>query len=245
MKVKRWDTEKGLLYLYDEFLEGGLSVVTGDAATKYMDKHIGKFHIIEENKQRLVVFKYDLVWNRDAAVIEPYDHFGSYYNHEIVKVWKGKQYNEYDRLPVPETISIYESWHWAPLPVTPNLHSRILSFAGQTDDQGWHYQDGRPWFTSGHWTEMAKFVRHFTQLDADAFDRAWPSFRRDGPGGIADIAHFCHKEAVVQNDPNIGNVLIALDKGSRGEHMTQQEVEAAKHGLGDPLVKKGLLGYED
>jgi hypothetical protein len=245
MKVKQWDTENGILYLYPEFLEGGLSVVTGEKAEAYLKRNAGKWSYGSVGEGKLIAIKYDLRWYRDTATIEPYDSYGHFHNFKIVKVWKGKQYSEYDRLPVPETISIYESWHWAPLPVTPNLHSRILSAAGQTDDQGWHYQDGRPWFTSGHWTEMAKFVRHFTQLDADAFDRAWPSFRRDGPGGIADIAHFCHKEAVVRNDPNIGNVLVALGKGLGGERMTQQEVEAAKHGLGDPLVKKVFLGQKD
>lgn len=245
MKVKQWDTENGILYFYPEFLEGGLSVVTGERAEAYLKRNEGKWSYGSVGDGKLIAIKYDLRWNRDTAMIEPYDSYGHFWNHKIVKVWKGKQFNEYDRLPVPETISIYESWHWAPLPITPDLHSRILSAAGQTDDRGWHYQDGRPWFTSGHWTEMAKFVRHFTQLDADAFDRAWPSFRRDGPGGIADIAHFCHKGATVRNDPNIGNVLVALGKGLGGEHMTQQEVEAAKHGLGDPLVKKVFLGQKD
>lgn len=234
MKVHHWDIENGYLYLKYEFLEGGLSVVAGEKAVAYLSRNKGKWEMVPEGLK----IKYDLQWNRDTAIIEPYDSYGHFWNCKIVKVWKGKQYDEYVRLPVPETISIYESWHWAPLPVTPTLHSRILHAAHQGDDKGWHYQDGSPWFTPGHWTEMAKFVRHFTLLDADAFDQAWPRFRRDGPGGIDDIAHFCHKDAVVRNDPNIGNVLNAIGKGLSGKPLTKQEVEAAKEGLADPLVKK-------
>ncbi|QQG42118.1 MAG: hypothetical protein HYV90_02270 [Candidatus Woesebacteria bacterium] len=244
MKVKEWDTENGILYLYPEFLKGGLSVVTGEKAEAYLKRNEGKWSYGSVGQGKLIAIKYDLNWNRNTAVIEPYDHYGSYWNHKIVKVWKGKQYAEYDRLPIPETISIYESWHWAPLPVSTTLHRRILSAARQTDDKGWHYQDGRPWFTSGHWTEMAKFIRHFTKLDADAFDRAWPSFRRDGPGGIDDFAHFCHKEAVTRDEPNVGNVLVALGKQLDGEHVTKQESEAAIRGLDDPMTRNFLKGLQ-
>ena len=242
MKVKRWDTENGFLYLYYNFLDGGLSTVTGEKALSYLDRNKDKWGIVKEDGVDLLKIKYTLDWNRETAVIEPYDTWGSESNHNIVKVWKAKQYDEWDRLPVPETISIFESWHWAPLPVSPTLHSRILHAAHQTDDQGYFYQDGRSYFTSGHWTEMAKFVRHFTQLNADDFDKAWPSFRRDGPGGVADLARFCCANAKVRNDPNIGNVLVALGKGMGGHRLTDQEVEAAKHGLGDPATKEFLRG---
>lgn len=239
MKVRQWDTKNGILYLYPEFLEGGFSVVTGEKAQAYLDRNKGKWTFGLIGSEKMIVIPCSLEWDRNTAMIERYDSYDHFWNHKIVKVWKDKQYNELDRLPVPETISVYESWHWAPLPLTtPRLHSRILRAVGQTDDQGWHYQDGRPWFTPGHWTEMAKFVRHFTQLDADAFDRAWPSFRRDGPGGIADIAHFCHEGGTIRNDPNIGNVLNAFGKILEGNYVTEQEVEAAKRGLDDPLTKK-------
>ena len=217
--------------------------MTGHRALSYLDRNKDGWEIVEEDGQNLLKIKYGLEWNRGTAVIESYESWGHEFNHKIVKVWKGKRYSEWDRLPIPEMISIFESWHWAPLPVSPTLHSRILSATHQTDDKGWHYQDGRPWFSEGHWTEMAKFVRHFTLLDADAFDRAWPRFRSDGPGGITDLARFCHEKAEVRDEPNIGNVLVALGKGLNGQRLTKQEVDAAKHGLGDPATKDFVQGY--
>jgi len=245
MKVKMWDIENGNLCLYPEFLEGGLSVVTGKRAEDYLKRNKGKWSYGLIGGEKMIIIKYDFQWDRRTAMIEPYDSNGHVWNHKIVKVWDGKQYDDFDHLPVPESISIYESWHWTPLPVTSDLHTRILRAAGQTDDQGWHYQDGSPWFKPGHWKEMAKFVRHFTQLNADAFDLAWPTFRSDGPGGIADLAHFCHPGAVVRNDPNIGNVIFGLGKAFEGRRLTEQEIKAAKHGLEDPLVKRIFLSRKD
>lgn len=233
MKAKRWDTKEGYLYLYYEFLKGGLSTVDGKRAQDYLDENKGRWELVEEDGQTLLKIKYSLVWKRDDAVIESMETFGHQWNHKIVKLFGGKEYDEYGHLPVPENMSIYESWHWAPLPVTPTLHSRILSAAGQTDDQGWHYQDGRPWFTDGHWREMARFVRHFTQLDAGAFDRAWPRFRRDGPGGIMDIAHFCHEHPAIENRPNIGNALSMLGKAFSGQQLTQKEIDEGMRGAAD------------
>lgn len=239
MKVKRWDTEKGYLYLYPEFLDrGGLSVVSGANAQAYLDRNKDKWEYGSDGDERLIVIKYDLQWNSKTATINAHDHYGSQWNHKIVKIWKGKQYSEWDRLPVPEMINIYESWHWAPLPVTADLHSRVLHAARQVDDKGWHYQDGRAFYTDHVWQEMGKFIRHFTQLDADAFDRAWPRFRRDGPGGIDDLARFCHPAAKVRNEPNMGNVLIAVSKIAGGKSLTTDEVNTAKHGLSDPIFKK-------
>lgn len=242
MKVKRWDTESGYLYLYPDALDrGGLSVVSGDNAQAYLDRNKDKWKYGSDGDGKLIVIKYDIQWNSKTAVINPHDHYGSQSHHKIIKIWKGKQYSEWGRLPVPEMISIYESWHWAPLPVTAGLHSRILHAAGQVDDKGWHYQDGRAFYSDRVWQEMAKFIRHFTQLDADAFDLAWPRFRSDGPGGIDDLARFCHPSAIVRNEPNIGNVLIAVSKAAGGRSLTTGEVEAAKHGLADPLVKTVFL----
>lgn len=244
MKVHHWDTRENLLYLYPEALEGGLSCVSGDAAQAYMNRNITQWNAVNVDGVDLITVRYPVKWNRTEASIEPYDIYGHKWNHKIVKIWKGKRYSEWDRLPVPETISIYESWHWGRISASPNLHSRLLHAVHQVDDKGWHYQDGRPFYSNGTWQEMAKFVRHFTTLDADAFDRAWPRFRRDGPGGIDDLAKFCHPNAQVRDEPNIGNVLIGISKAANHQSMTKQEVEAANKGLRLPEARefvKGLL----
>jgi hypothetical protein len=239
MTAKRWDTEEGYLYLYYKFLEnGGLSVVHGKRAEEYLAENKGMWEIVEENGDKLLKVKYPLVWNAQECAINPHDTCNHYWNHEIIKVWDGQEYSEYARLPIPETISIYESWHWAPLKKSPTIHCRILSAAHQTDDKGWHYQDGRSWFRAGHWQEMSKFIHHFTTLDGSAFDQAWPKFRADGPGGIDDIANFCHKDATVTDRPNMMNTLNAMFEGLNGNNLSDREVEAAIRGLEDPMFKK-------
>ncbi len=236
MKVHHWDTREGLLYLYPEALEGGLSTVTGDTARQYLGNNHEKWNVVTIDGQKIIVIKYPKQWRRDTAVIEPYEIYGHQWNHKIVKIYKGKHYSDWDRLPVPETFSIYETWHWDKLVASPTLHRRVLQAVHNTDDKGWHYQDGRPWFREGSWKGMAKFIRHFTALDADAFDRAWPRFRNDGPGGIDDLAHFCHPKAITRDEPNIGNVLVAMGKRMENKSLTRDEIEAAKRGLSDPLT---------
>lgn len=232
MKVKLWDVANSVLYLYPEFLEGGLSVVTGQRAETYLKQNSQLWRYASIGEEKLIAIYYPLEWKSDSAVIEPYDISGHHWNHKIVKVWDGKEYGEFDRLPVPESMSIYESWHWSPLPATPRLHERILSAAGQVSDKGYYYQDGRAAFSSRHWQEMAKFVRHFTVLDGDRFDAAWPRFRNSGPGGIDDLAHFCHGNPIVTNEPNIANTLIALSKASGGQSLTEDETREGLRGLG-------------
>lgn len=242
MEVHHWDTREGYLYLCPEPLAGGLSNVTGELAQEYLNRNSTEWTNVEVDGLTLMKVKYPLKWDRNVAAIEPYDIYGHKWNHKIVKVWKGKRYSEYDRLPVPETISIYESWHWHKHSSSPKLHSLLLHAVHQVDDKGYYYQDGRQAFWDGTWTEMAKFVRHFTTLDADAFDRAWPRFRKSGPGGIDDLARFCHTEPDVRDEPNIGNVLIGISKSANGQSMTRDEINAAKKGLNLPEAKEFLAG---
>jgi len=245
MKVRFWDVESGILYLYPEFLEGGLSVVTGERAEAYLKRNSNSWRYGSVGDGKVIAIDYSFQWNRATAKIEPYDSYGHYWNCSIVKVWEGKEYSEFDRLPIPESMSIFEAWHWSPLPATPHLHERILSAAGQVSDKGYYYQDGRQAFYPGQWQEMAKFVRHFTVLDGDRFDAAWPRFRNSGPGGIDDLAHFCHSNPVVENRPNIGNALVAAGKLIEGQPLTEDEkreaVRGAKTDEGIDFIR-GLLG---
>ena len=245
MRVKRWDVEQEDIYFYYEFLEGGLSVVTGNQATAYLNENKRLWQVIEEDGQKLLKVRYSLYWDRDTAAIEAYDSYGHYWNHSIVKIWDGKEYGELDHLPIPESMNIFETWHWSPLQATPYLHERILSAAGQVSDKGYYYQDGRSFFMASEWKEMAKFVRHFTVLNGDRFDDAWPKFRSSGPGGIDDLAHFCHGNPVVENRPNIGNILVVASKLIEGKPLTESEITEAVRGVeseeGVDLIR-GFLG---
>jgi hypothetical protein len=229
-KVHKWDTEEGYLYIYLDTLEPSGLLTSNEIKQAYLAAHANQYELVNDTSYKSMKVRYPHPWNRDVAAIEPTDSYGHVQYCSIVKVWNGKEYSEWEQLPIPESMSIYEAWHWAPLPVSPTLHKKLLSAVGQTDDKGWHYQDGSPWFKSGTWKEMAKFVRHFTQLDADAFDRAWPRFRADGPGGIDDVARFCHHNAEVRDEPNIGNTLVAYGKLMSGQSLTREEIEAAKRG---------------
>lgn len=233
-----WDAEEGYLYLYPGTLLGGFNL-TGHDAAAYMDAHKELWENVTVDGLELIKVRYIRgLQNDGSSAIEPYNISGSVYNHRIVNVWDGKEYDEFfSNLPVRDMISIYEAWHWSPLPITRTLHERILSAAGQVSDKGYYYQDGRPAFDERHWRRMAAFVRHFTSLDADAFDRAWPRFRRDGPGGIDDLAAFCHPDAHVEDRPNIGNVLTAIGKRNAGRPLTNEELAAAVRGLQDPRSK--------
>jgi hypothetical protein len=220
MKAKRYEIEEGWLYLKREFDEyGGFNVVSGEEAEDYLALHADKWELVEEDGEQLVKIRYVhrvLICEGDVDVIEMHEISGHYWNHSIVKVWDGVEYPEWDRdFPMWESFSVFEAWHWAPLEPSPTLHRRVLQAVHNTDDKGWHYQDGRPWFKPETFKEMGKFVRHFTTLDADAWDAQSQLFRLDGPGGIDDVAEFCHLDAVVQNKPNIGSFLTAVTGDDR------------------------------
>lgn len=227
MEVKRWDTDGGWLYLKYGFLKGGLGVVIGDKAEAYLAANPDKWELVEEDGEHLIKVRYfnDFYVNPEST-ISMMDTMGHESHARIVKVWEAVEYSEYERLPIPDSFSIYETWHWAPLDASPILHKKVLGAVHNHDDKGWHYQDGRPWFRLETFAEMGKFVRHFTTLDADAWDEQSQRFRLDGPGGIDDVAAFCHPEAEVEDRPNIGNFLVGFSKAMSGQHLTPGEKTA-------------------
>lgn len=120
------------------------------------------------------------------------------------------------------------------------LHERIIAAVGQVSDAGYYYQDGRPAWSRRTYEEMGIFVRHFTVLDADAWDRQSPTFRLDGPGGIADVAAFCHPDAVVENRPNVGNFLVGAGKIMSGEPLTVGDLAAMNAALEEDPDTQGI-----
>lgn len=240
MEVKRWDVEEGWLYLKYAFLDLGRRCLFGDEAEDYLAANTDKWELVEEDGEKLLRVKYrsGFMVPRDDDTIEMRDHFGGYRNFKIVKVWDGVEYDEYDRnFPLPDTVLLYEAWRWSPLPVTPTLHERLFRVVSQVSRKDYWYQDGRPEFKRAMYEEMGVFVRHFTSLDADAWDAAMLDFRLDGPGGIDDVAAFCHPEAVVQDEPNVGNLLVALGDAIEGRPVHPNQLAAAKRVSGDPIIK--------
>jgi hypothetical protein len=225
MKVFRYDP-RGWLYLEPWPLDGGFFTASGERGLEYLRQHADKWELVRKWKRELIKLRYQNGLYIGDSVINMSEIWGHEYNATIVKVWDGQEYREWDKLPIPESFSIYETWQWTPLEPSPTLHKRVLGAVHNTDDKGWHYQDGRPWFRRETFAEMGKFVRHFTTLDADAWDEQSQRFRLDGPGGIDDVAWFCHPEAEVENRPNIGNFLVGLSKAASGEQLTAEEAVA-------------------
>ncbi len=236
MKVRRWDTEQGLLYLYPDLKnDDSWGELTGEKAREYLAKHGDKWEKVTEEGQELIRIHYpDSFYVDPNAVISVHDRWGHYWNHKIVKLWDGKEYSEFDRLPIPEMVNLYETWHWTPLAASPTIHERLLSAVHQVSDQGFYHQDGRSHFTHYHWQEIGKFIENFTSIDASEYNRAWPRFRSSGPGGIADLAEFCHPRSRVTNRPNIGNTLDVLGNALQGRSVSRAELEAAADGWKDP-----------
>lgn len=241
MKAKRWDIEAGYLYFYPEVMDGLWS--QGKHAKQYFEANKDKWEEVEEDGQRLIKVRYPSPFDFEDSAINPSDINGHYWNHKIVLVWEGKEYDEFfSDFPVPQSMSVFETWHWAPLEASPTLHKKVLGAIHNHDDKGWHYQDGRTWFSAKSFEEMGKFIRHFTTLDADAWDRKSKQFRLDGPGGIDDVALFCHPNAEVENRPNVGNFIVGLSKALSGQQITNDEMAAMADAVKDPEESDKLFG---
>ena len=235
MKAYKWDAEQGHLYLYPEPLKSGSwGVRSGDEALDLLAKHQDKYERVDLDGKALLKMRYADSWEAkdheqdSIEVSEVYDH---YWNHKIVRLWEGKEYGEWGNFPLPESMVIYEAFHWSPLQPSPTLHERIIHAAGMVVDQGYYYQDGRAAFDGIHWQRMRVFVDHFTAIDVTEWDKAEHRFRRDGPGAIADIARFCSDNPKITNKPNRGNTLVAMSKIFSGQSLTSEEVDAAKRGM--------------
>lgn len=238
MDAHHWDIAEGYLYLYPEVKDG--LWLKGDRAQKYLDSNKDKLEWITLNDgKQLIRVKYPHPWNYNESAINPSEIYGHHWNHKIVKVWDGKEYGEWDQdFPLPETISVYEAWHWAPLQSSPHLHEEIISAAGMVSDCGYYYQDGRAAFYDVHLERMRAFVEHFTTLDLKSWDSMIARADKSGPGMIRAIARFCHNDAEVENRPNIGNVIVGFSKIMNGQRLTSEENDAMIDGLKDDKTAK-------
>ena len=240
MKAKKWDAEAGYLYLYPEVSGGRWS--NDEQAKESFQVNKNKWESVEVDGEQLIRVKYSKEWKHDSDAIEPLDIHGHYHNHEIVSVWEGKEYSEFgDRLPVPDMVSIYEAWHWAPLKPSPTLHEQIISAARMVSRCDYYYQDGRRAFEDVHLERMRLFVENFTTLNLKKWDKMISEADLSGPGMIRAIARFCHPRAVVQNNPNVGNLIVGLGKVLEGEGLTNGDLTAMADAARDPKESQIFL----
>lgn len=161
--------------------------------------------------------------------------------HRVV-LYKGNEYPEYGqgKLNVERYVSIYETYRKAPLAHTGTMHQAIILAAGMVYDCGYYYQDeGRVDF---HWMaceRMTKYVKHFTDIPLDKWNKFLGCARKNGPGMIVDLASFC--EALtgvpqeVENRPNVCNAIIGISKLGRG-HLSDGEMAAFLHAMSDERI---------
>ncbi len=249
LTAKKWDGEHIWFYAHDLQGRRGLSRQLGqNEIAAYLAEHSDKWCYDQIDGDRLIKVFYQSGWcrERDKTVIDVGDIWGHEQNHSIVRVWRGREYSGYD-FPVPESILVYETWCWQKLAPSPTLHERIFSSVGAVSDCGWYHQDGRAHFSRAWFEEMGKFIKHFTTLDYEAWQRFIPHIPLDGPGAVIAIAHFCHPNPRIENAPNIGNVLVAAGKAMSGQSLHPGELAAAIHGLSDPSVRQVttdlIVGY--
>lgn len=240
MKVKSLDVKRGLLFLYPDSFDDDRFSMTGETAQEYLNENWKLWKWEKLGNKRFIAVKYLPSWMRMKnksfqSAIEPYDVFGHVRNAKVVKIWEGKQYSDFERIPIPETICIYEAWHWMPLQKSPKLHEKLISAVGMVSRQDYYYTNGRTEFYPKHGEAMLKFVKHFTALDAADFEKAWARFRKSGPGMIQDLGYYCSGNELpeIDNQPNFAHSLILFAKMMANEQPTKAEMEQGMRGLND------------
>jgi len=203
MQVIHWDYEDGWLYLKPELLESHnkrslmKNVIYGEQGKQYLNKYSSYWELVELDGTKALKVRhtrndegYD--FRRDIGIAK---FEKQYENYKIVRIWNGTEYGEYGRLPLHESVTLYETWHQAPLEPTPTLHERIIQAAYLISEVD-YYTPGQEIWHPKHYEDMGIFIRHFTTLNADEWDRLSLDFPLDGPGGIAAVRAFCRGEIV-------------------------------------------------
>ncbi|MDP2950769.1 MAG: hypothetical protein Q8N55_00115, partial [bacterium] len=130
MRVYDYDEEAECLFLYPTPEKGrGLFELSTEKAEQILEENEDKLTRIERDGKDLLSVPYTLDWNKKNEVIDVSDISGYKRNYKIVKLFKGKEYGELEKLPVPESYSIFEAWHWVPLTSSPTLYERIIGAA--------------------------------------------------------------------------------------------------------------------
>lgn len=166
-----------------------------------------------------------------------------------VEVYKGQEFTNLwgvpgcGSIPVPNTVMIYDTFKDAPAKRNNKLSRRILQVTGQVADCGYYYQDGSTAFIDVHFKWMATFIKYFTDLDAQKFEKEFlPVCAVDGPGFIQDLAFWVEEqtgvEQYVENRSNFCNTINAIANVFNGKKLSYREQKAAVFGLKNKKIKR-------
>ena len=184
-------------------------------------------------KRRFVAIKQNI---RSGCVetINICDTQGSQSFYKIVKIFRGKMYDEWDRIPESESFHLVEAWRWAPLKKSADLHEQILHAAGCVSRCDYYYQDGRQAIFDVHLERMRTFVEHFTEIPIQEFDRFLLRCNKSGPGFIRALANFvAGKNATVRDEPNVINLINGFHRAVNGYELTTDEIASMKKSISD------------
>jgi hypothetical protein len=199
-------------------------------------------YLRERTKKRRFISIKQNIRSGHVETINICDSRGSQTFHQIVKIYRGKRYGEWDRIPAPESLHLVEAWHWMPLKKSTTLHESIIHAAGGVSRCDYYYQDGRQAFFDIQFDRMRTFVEHFTEIKIEDFDTFLRRCYKSGPGFIRDLADFvAGKEAIVRDEPNIGNLIDGFYKIVSGKHITTGELAAAQRAASDKETMNEFL----
>ncbi len=207
----------------------GVVIIGRDLYLKKTDARKQLSSLLRQNGYRIENLRKDDYRKREGVSVEEMEKKGW-------SLWFAA-YPEFYH-PLRPSMSIFEAWHWAPLPRSPELHERIIHAARMVSRCDYYYQDGRPAFGGSAVTEMRLFVEHFTQLKLDEWDEMVRRASRSGPGMIRAIAMLCHPQAEIEDRPNIGNLLVGLSKIMTGKRLTGGEVTTMRSAAADPVTRE-------
>ncbi|MFC1685545.1 hypothetical protein ACFLZZ_00820 [Nanoarchaeota archaeon] len=206
------------------------------------------FSVGKVKKTKVVSVPYDI---KDSYLkehgINTCERSGELKNFDQVKVFKGKKMDEWAQLPIPDSVSIYEAWHWAPLKPSPGLYQEIMHAAGQPPRKDYYHQDGRPAFSDCIIGRMLKFVEHFTTVDEKMVARHLDA-RLSGPGLIDVLAKITGHTKFIETAPNPMGALSIVAKALSGKRLTENELVQGEKSLiadmeGDNVVGETLGAY--
>jgi hypothetical protein len=160
---------------------------------------------------------------------------------------KGKKKKGFFEEPdaLPESLTIRETWSWAPLRKSKETGETIISAIGMTSDCGYYYQDGRQEFHNFHLERMRIFVTNFTDIPIAQWNTMIKNAPLSGPGMVKAIIAFCQNVSVAEvevvDDPNVANLLLGFSKVMKGKSRTPAEIEAMNKAAGNREIRADFL----
>jgi hypothetical protein len=147
---------------------------------------------------------------------------------------------------LPESLTIRETWSWAPLRKARETGEAIISAIGMTSDCGYYYQDGRKEFHDFHLERMRIFVTNFTNIPIAQWNAMIKTAPLSGPGMVKAIIAFCQNvslsEVEVEDAPNVANLILGFSKVMRGESRTETEIVAMNKAAANHEIMEDFLG---